>query len=119
MTTTAPETSMTLPDTLRLGAVHLTVSDLDRSVPWYARALGLRVYGPHDGVAVLGDGQTPLVVLHEDPRARPPGPHAGLYHYALLYPSRVELARAALRLAATQTEITGASDHGTHVRISL
>jgi catechol 2,3-dioxygenase len=67
----------------------------------------------------LGDGHETVVVLHEDPAARPAGRHAGLYHYALLYPSREELARAALRLAATQTPIEGASDHRTHEAIYL
>jgi catechol 2,3-dioxygenase len=108
-----------LPATLRLGAVHLTVADVDRSVAWYQRALGLRVHAHGVGTAELGDGSETTIVLHEDPRAQPPGRHAGLYHYALLYPSREELARAALRLAATQTPIQGASDHGTHEAIYL
>ena len=59
------------------------------------------------------------VVLREDPQAQPAGRHAGLYHYALLYPSREELARAAVRLAATSTPIQGASDHRTHEAIYL
>jgi len=45
-----------LPATLRLGAVHLTVADLDRSVAWYRRALGLRVHSHDATVAALGDG---------------------------------------------------------------
>jgi catechol 2,3-dioxygenase len=60
-----------------------------------------------------------VLILHEQPGARRPGPHAGLYHVALLYPSREELARAATRLATTQTPIQGASDHGTHEAIYL
>jgi catechol 2,3-dioxygenase len=59
------------------------------------------------------------VVLNGDPDARPAGRHAGLYHYALLYATREELARAAARLAATRTAIQGASDHGTHEAIYL
>jgi catechol 2,3-dioxygenase len=108
-----------LPGTLRLGAVHLTVGDLDRSVAWYQRSLGLRVHAHEATSAELGDGTETLVVLHEDARARPAGRHAGLYHYALLYPSRAELARAVQRLAATRTPIDGASDHGTHEAIYL
>jgi catechol 2,3-dioxygenase len=108
-----------LPATLRLGAVHLTVADVDRSIAWYRRALGLRVHRHDVGEADLGDGAETLVVLHEDAQARPAGRHAGLYHYALLHPSREELARAAVRLAATQTPIQGASDHGTHEAIYL
>jgi catechol 2,3-dioxygenase len=60
-----------------------------------------------------------VLILHEQPGARRPGRHAGLYHVALLYPSREELARAATRLATTQTPIQGASDHGTHEAIYL
>ena len=46
-----------LPATLRLGAVHLTVTDLDRSVAWYQSALGLRVHRHDVGSAALGDGE--------------------------------------------------------------
>jgi catechol 2,3-dioxygenase len=116
----APSTdTTTLPATLRLGAVHLTVRDVDRAVGWYQRALGLRVHRHEGDVAELGDGTETTVVLHEDPQALPAGRHAGLYHYALLYPSREELARAVVRLAATRTPIDGASDHGTHEAIYL
>ena len=116
--TATPQTP-TLPATLTLGAVHLTVSDLDRSVAWYQRALGFRVHA-HDGTrASLGDGATVTLELYEDPAARPAGRHAGLYHYALLYPTREELARAAVRLSVTETPIEGASDHRTHEAIYL
>src|SRR3954447_9338183 len=108
-----------LPATLRLGAVHIVVSELDRSVAWYQRALGLRVHRHDVGEAALGTGGEDVIVLREDPVARPAGRHSGLYHYALLYASREELARAALRLAATSTPIEGASDHGTHEAIYL
>ncbi|HEX5621483.1 MAG TPA: VOC family protein, partial [Solirubrobacteraceae bacterium] len=109
----------TLPASLRLGAVHLTVRDLDRAVAWYQQSLGLRVHRHESDVAELGDGTETTVVLHEDPQALPAGRHAGLYHYALLYPSREELARAIVRLAATRTPIEGASDHETHEAIYL
>ena len=108
-----------LPATLTLGAVHLTVSDLDRSVAWYQTSLGLRIHSHEATTASLGDGATAVLVLHEDPLARPAGRHAGLYHYALLYPSREELARAAVRLSVTGTPIDGASDHRTHEAIYL
>jgi catechol 2,3-dioxygenase len=111
--------STSLPAALRLGPVHLTVADLGRAVAWYGRALGLRMHRRDEQEAELGDGDETLVVLHEDPQARPAGRHAGLYHYALLYPSREELARAALRLFATRTPIQGASDHRTHEAIYL
>jgi catechol 2,3-dioxygenase len=109
----------TLPATLTLGPVDLTVKDLDRAVAWYQRSLGLRVHTHEATTATLGDGTVTTVILHEDPLAQPAGRHAGLYHFALLYPSREELARAAARLAITQTPIEGASDHRTHEAIYL
>jgi catechol 2,3-dioxygenase len=108
-----------LPPTLRLGGVHLTVSDLDRSVAFYEEAVGLRLHRRADSQAAMGVGEEDLLVLYEEPEARRAGRHAGLYHYALLFPSREELAHAALRLAATRTRIQGASDHGTHEAIYL
>jgi catechol 2,3-dioxygenase len=114
-----PTATPVLPATLTLGAVHLTVSDLDRSVAWYQTSLGLRVHSHEATTAALGDGDFTVLVLHEDPLARPAGRHAGLYHYALLYPSREELARAAVRLSVTGTPIDGASDHRTHEAIYL
>jgi len=108
-----------LPAALRLAAVHLDIADLSRAVAWYERALGLRVHEHGETLAILGDGAEAVLLLHEDRDARPGGRTAGLYHYALLYPSREELARAALRLSATQTPIQGASDHETHEAIYL
>jgi catechol 2,3-dioxygenase len=108
-----------LPDTLRLGAVHLTVSSLDRSVGFYENSLGLRLHRREDGVAAMGVGGEDLLVLYEESGARRAGRHAGLYHYALLFPSREELARAVMRLGATKTPVQGASDHGTHEAVYL
>ena len=108
-----------LPAALRLGPVHLTVTDLDRSVAWYQEALGLRVHRHDAGEAHLGDGEATTLVLVEEPQARRPGRTAGLFHYALLFPTREELARAAVRLSLARTPIQGASDHGTHEAIYL
>jgi catechol 2,3-dioxygenase len=109
----------TLPASLRLGAIDLTVADLDRAIAWYERSLGLRLHRREGSTAELGDGTETVVVLHEDPAARPAGRHAGLYHYALLYPDRQELARATRRLIDTRTPVQGASDHGTHEAVYL
>ena len=116
---TATDPAARLPATLRLGAVHLTVSDLDRSLGFYEDAIGLRLHRREGALAAMGVGEEDLLVLYEKPGVRRAGRHAGLYHYALLFASREELAHAALRLAATKTPIQGASDHGTHEAIYL
>jgi catechol 2,3-dioxygenase len=108
----------------RLGAVHLTVTDLDRTVGFMQDAIGLRLHRREDAgdalaAAAMGAGGEDVVVLHEDPGARPPGRTAGLFHFALLFPTREELARSLQRLAATGTPITGASDHGVSEAIYL
>jgi catechol 2,3-dioxygenase len=108
-----------LPATLQLGPVHLTVRSVDRSVDWYGTALGLRLRRRDAGEAELGDAAVTVVHLHEDGDARPAGRHAGLYHYALLFPNRQELARAVLRVSAAQAPVQGFSDHGTHEAIYL
>jgi catechol 2,3-dioxygenase len=101
-----------------LGPAELTVTNLDRAIDFYGDVVGLRVRSRGDGVAHLG-ADADVVILREDPAAGEPGRHAGLYHVAILYPSRVELARAGRRIAAAGTPIQGASDHGTHEAIYL
>jgi len=120
-TDTAPQAAPTdrLADTARLGAVHLVVTDLDRSVAFYQDAIGLRLHRREDPVAAMGAGGEDLLVLHEEQTARRAGRQAGLYHFALLVPSRAELARSLQRLAVTRTPIDGASDHGISEAIYL
>jgi catechol 2,3-dioxygenase len=122
MTTIATPTDQlapTLPATLRLGPTHLTVSNLDGSIAFYARSLGLQVHDRDGTSAAMGAGREDLVVLVEERDAALGGRHAGLYHFALLFDSREELARAVVRLAETQTRIEGASDHGVSESIYL
>ena len=102
MTTIAPQTTV--------GAVHLTVADLDRSTRWYAHALGLDA-ARHDGVARLSVGGTELLVLYEERGAQPVRGHTGLYHYALLVPERSDLARWLAHVAQERIQLTGLSDH--------
>jgi len=118
-TATAAPNASPLADATRLGAVHLTVTDLDRSVAFYQDAIGLRLHRREDPVAAMGTGGEDLVVLVEEQTARRAGRHAGLYHFALLMPDRRELARAAVRLAEARTPVQGASDHRTHEAIYL
>lgn len=97
----------------RLGAVHLSVADLDRSLSYYERGLGLRLHRRENGLVALGGGGEAgdLLVLHEQPDARPAGRTAGLFHFALLVSTRPELARSIRRLVDNGLQLTGASDH--------
>ncbi len=98
------------PDTA-LGPVHLTVSDLARSLSFYQERLGLRLQRRGNGVAHLGAGGSVLLVLWEQPDAPRVRGTTGLYHFAVLVPSRRALARSLRRLIETRTALDGASDH--------
>src|SRR3954451_7569558 len=90
MTSTHTSQAPSLPATLRLGVVDLTVSDLDRALAFYADGLGLQLIRRTDDEAALAAAAAgePLLVLHAEPAARRAGRHAGLYHVALLHSSR-------------------------------
>src|SRR3978361_2058099 len=77
-----------LPDTLRLGPVHLTVSNLAGSIAFYARSLGLQLHDRDGEIATMGTGGEDLVVLVEDAGAAPGGRHARPVHFPLLFPTR-------------------------------
>jgi catechol 2,3-dioxygenase len=103
------------PDT-RVGAVRLEVADLERMQNFYERAIGLTTVELSTEVARLGVGGAPLgaplVELVHNPVAAPrPREATGLYHLAILVPSRVELARAVRRVAGAGWSFSGASDH--------
>ena len=95
----SPPTFAIHPDT-RLGHVHLTVADLEQSLLFYQQILRLQVHWTKDGSAGLGAGGEDLVRLTQRPGAQRPRGTMGLYHFALLYPDRRELARAIARLFA-------------------
>ncbi len=108
-----------LPAETRLGRVALTVGEIDRSIDFYTRVIGLSLRERGDGVATLASGEVDLVVLHEHRTGRRAERESGVFHVALLFPTRDELARVAARLAASGTPISGASDHGHHESIYL
>ncbi|MFQ5914915.1 MAG: VOC family protein [Nitrospinota bacterium] len=96
-----------------LGPVHLTVSDLGRSLDFYEKVLGFGVLEREGETAALtADKENPLVFLTEIPGApRRPSDTSGLYHFAVLLPSRVDLARSLRRLGETSYPLGGCSDH--------
>jgi catechol 2,3-dioxygenase len=100
-----------VPPETRMGAVHLTVADLDRSLSYYETQIGLRVHARDDGRAQLGTGGEDLLVLTEEPGARPADGYSGLFHFALLVPERIDLARWLAHAARDRVAMSGMSDH--------
>jgi catechol 2,3-dioxygenase len=95
-----------------IGAVNLTISDLRRSVRFYETHLGFSVHRRDDRTASLGAGGADLLVLTQCETAPRVRGTTGLYHFAILVPSRADLARSLRRLVATDTIMQGAADHG-------
>lgn len=109
----APE-GYRLPAETRPGRVRLQVAELDRSVEYYESVLGLRAIGRDGGYAAMGvpGASSALVELHES-RGATPVPRRGrlgLYHFAVLLPDRLALARFAAHLVRMGLR-PGASDH--------
>lgn len=102
---------------LRVGHVHLKVSQLERAIAFYRDAIGLTLtqrFGAQAAFLSAG-GYHHHIGLNtwESAGGRPPGPGTtGLYHSALLYPTRAALGRALQRLLAMGIELDGAADHG-------
>jgi catechol 2,3-dioxygenase len=95
-----------------VGPVHVTVSELERSLGFYRQALGLDVIGgAENGRASLGTGGHELLVLVEEAGARPSHGHTGLFHFALLLPERADLARWLAHARRERVPLAGLSDH--------
>jgi len=96
-----------------IASTHLTVADLARSKRFYTDVLGFRPLDrTGDTLTLTADGATPLLSVTELPGAPPkPARATGLYHFAILTPSRLDLARSLRRLAEMRYPLSGASDH--------
>lgn len=100
-----------LPKGLTVGPVDLSVSDLDRSVTFYRQVLGMTVLEQQSGAVTLGAGALPLLNLTERPGARPaPAGASGLYHFAVLLPTRAHLGRWVRHVAGLGLRV-GQGDH--------
>jgi catechol 2,3-dioxygenase len=120
---TTPAEPSVHPET-RIGHIHLKVSDLPRAIAFYRDALGfdlMDMYGDSAAFLSAGGYHHHLGLNTWESRGRPaPAPGTtGLYHVAILYPTRQELARALQRLLAHGVGIDGASDHGVSEAIYL
>jgi catechol 2,3-dioxygenase len=106
---------LTIDPALRIASAELGVSDLSRSADFYERVLGLPlIERDGDSSARLGpDREHPLLTLTQlsSPTQTPPG-STGLFHVALLHPTRAGLAETVRRIAQQRWPIDGASDHG-------
>ena len=102
---------------VRIGHVHLKVADLERSLRFYSGVLGFEVtqrYGP-DAAFVSAGGYHHHIGLNtwESGGGSPPPPGTtGLYHLAILYPTRAELGGALRRVVEARIPLDGAADHG-------
>jgi catechol 2,3-dioxygenase len=99
----------------RVGLLALAVADLDRSLTFYTEAFGLTLLEREAGTAILGAGGAPILVLEEVPGARP-FPHdrfgyTGLYHFAVLVPSRADLGRWLRHWLERGQPLPGQGDH--------
>ncbi len=111
------------PDT-RIGHVHLKVSDIQRSETFYRDVLGFEVtarYGS-DAVFMSAGGYHHHIGLNtwHSKGGQPPSARAtGLFHFAILFPNRRELARAVAAVLAAGVALDGASDHGVSEAVYL
>ena len=117
-------TPYTIPDQTRIGHIHLKVADLDRALAFYRDLLGFTVmatYGDQAAFISAGGYHHHIGLNTWYSKGAPPAPTraAGLFHTAILYPTRRDLAVALKRLIDAKYPITGVSDHGVSEAIYL
>jgi catechol 2,3-dioxygenase len=116
--------SYRIPEQTRIGHVHLKVADLERSLHFYGDILGFEVmqYYGNSAVFISAGGYHHHIGLNTwySKNGSPPPAHStGLFHTAILYPTKKDLAVALKRLIDAQYPLTGASDHGVSQAIYL
>ncbi len=116
--------SYTVPAGTRIGHVHLKVTDLEQSLKFYRDLLGFEVQQKFgDSAAFISAGgyhhHIGLNTWHSKNAGPAPVRAAGLYHTAILYPTRKDLAIVLKRLIEAKYPLTGASDHGVSEAIYL
>ncbi|MCM4151810.1 glyoxalase [Arenibacter sp. N53] len=111
------ENEYTIPSQTRIGHVHLKVADLGRSLNFYCDLLGFEVttlYGNQAAFISAGGYHHHIGLNTWHTKGQPPASanSVGLFHTAILYPTRKDLAEIYTRLHNAQYPLTGASDHG-------
>ncbi|MBI3695913.1 MAG: VOC family protein [Acidobacteria bacterium] len=116
-------TNPSIPAETRIGHVHLKVADLERAIHFYCDLLGFDLLINMGSAAFLSAGgyhhHIGLNTWHSQNGQPPAAGTTGLYHFAINYPTRRDLAAALARLLDGGWGIDGASDHGTHEAIYL
>lgn len=107
----------TIPAQTRIGHVHLKVSDLQQALDFYCGLLGFEItttYGEQAAFISAGGYHHHIGLNTWHSKGGPPAPQSspGLFHTAILYPTRKELAKILQRLMEEEYPLTGASDHG-------
>lgn len=111
---------MSIDPGVTIGGAHLRVSDLERSLAFYERVLGLEVQDRDRTHAALGAGARLLFTLREVASVVPrPRRSTGLYHAAVLVPNRASLGQVLARIVEARWPLQGASDHGVSEAIYL
>ncbi len=109
-----PPTGYRLPDATHVGSAHLLVSDLEKSLEYYQRVIGLRMISRDRSTVALGphDEDSALLHLETRPGTKPPprGGRFGLYHFAVLLPDRASLGQFVRHLGEIGTHVASA-DH--------
>ncbi|HEX5070535.1 MAG TPA: VOC family protein [Vicinamibacterales bacterium] len=95
----------------QIDSIHLTIPSLDRSVRFYEERIGLSLQRREDRAAVMGAGGRDLLWLHESASAQRVRGTTGLYHFAILVPSRADLAAALRHLSEMSATFQGFADH--------
>lgn len=101
----------------RIGHIHLKVADLERAIAFYSGVLGFEVtqrYGDQAAFLSAGGYHHHIGLNTWESKGGPPPPRGttGLYHIAILYPARSDLADALRRIRAAGIPLDGAADHG-------
>lgn len=114
----------TVPKSTRIGHVHLKVSDLDKALGFYHELLGFEIkqrFGDHVAFIAAGDYHHHIGLNTWNSKGEPKAPKkgVGLFHTAILYPTRKDLATILLRLMEENYPLTGAADHGVSEAIYL
>ncbi len=108
--------SKTIDPGVRIGHVHLKVADIDRALSFYIGVLGFELTQRMPGAAFMSAGgyhhHIALNTWESQGGSPPPPGTTGLFHLAILYPTRAKLADALRRVTEAKIPLDGASDHG-------